>query len=66
MKDFKLEDHGTVWTFEAMTAPAREYLNEIGLEEWMKTAKDHFAMDKTPARHLACELLGQGFTVGFE
>ncbi len=64
MRDFAIEDHGTVWTFVAVSQEAKNFVkNELDLEPWQQIASNRFAVDHRPARTLACVLQGQGFEV---
>jgi hypothetical protein len=60
--DFRVTNHGTIWTFVPLTPRAAEIIEEFGLEDWQRLP-DGFAVDHRPARALAEQLEGEGFIV---
>jgi hypothetical protein len=64
--DFRVSDHGTVVSFQAVTAEAIGYLEETlkpCLEGWQWLGQTVFAVDHRCCEGLIHDIMGDGYTV---
>ncbi len=61
--DFRVVNRGTVWTFEPITAAARQFVaGELQIQAWQWLGPC-FGVDHRPARHLLSILADRGFAL---
>lgn len=58
--DFRVRNHGTVWTFTPLTKAAKAAVETMDLEDWQWQGES-FAVDHRPARALVEVLEYRGF-----
>ncbi len=61
--DFIVYQHGTVWSFQAVTEAARLVIEEHVLVEPWQGIPAAFTADYRPARHLVEALIADGYIV---
>ncbi len=64
LPDFSVTDHGTVWTFEAISHAGHSFVAELDLEPWQLLEKPgSFAVDHRPARALREAIASAGLII---